>query len=107
VVEIEREVLIDQLRAFFAQWQATHHAITNHRISVDGDVATIRAHIHARHWLPSDAAPPHHNRSLVVGFYDDEAVRTPDGWRLRKVRLRITYQEHPDRLPDADALPEQ
>jgi hypothetical protein len=33
---------------------------------------------------------------LVVGFYDDEAIRTPDGWRLTKVRLTVTHQEHPE-----------
>jgi hypothetical protein len=103
--EIKRDALMEQLRTFFAGWQATHHAITNHRIRVDGDVATIRAHVHAQHWLSPDVAPPHRNRWLVVGFYDDEAVRTPDGWRLCKVRLTATYQEHPDQLPDADANP--
>jgi hypothetical protein len=94
--EVEREVFVDGVRTFFAGWQATHHAITNHRIRIDGDVATIRAHVQAQHWLPPEVAPPPRNRWLVVGFYDDEAVRTPDGWRLRGVRLTVTYQEHPD-----------
>ena len=31
---------------------------------------------------------------LVVGFYDDVAVRIPDGWRLSSVKLTLTYQEN-------------
>jgi len=103
--ETDRTTFIDGLRTFFAGWQATHHAITNHRIHVEGDAATIRAHIHAQHWLSPELAAPHRNRWLVVGFYDDEAVRTSDGWRLRKVRLTVTYQEHPDRLATGTTMP--
>jgi hypothetical protein len=98
-IEVEREVFMKQMRSFFADWQTTHHSITNHQVRVDGDVATIRAHLHAQHWLPPEVAAQHHNRWLVVGFYDDEAVRTPDGWRLRKVRLTMTYEERPDAAP--------
>jgi hypothetical protein len=94
--EIERDEFMQLLRAFFADWQATHHSITNHRVSIDGDVASIRAHVHAQHWLAPEVAPPPRNRWLVVGFYDDEAVRTPDGWRLQKVRLTMTYEERPE-----------
>jgi hypothetical protein len=100
--EIERDVFVAQLRTFFADWQATHHSITNHRVRVDDDVASIRAHVHAQHWLPPDVAPQHRNRWLVVGFYDNEAVRTPDGWRLRKVRLTMTYEERPDSSTESD-----
>jgi hypothetical protein len=103
--EVERDAFVAGVRTFFAGWQATHHAITNHRIRVDGDVATIRAHVHAEHWLPPDDARPHRNRWLVVGFYDDEAVRTPAGWRLRAVRLSATYQEHPEPLAPDGAAP--
>lgn len=95
-IEIERDAFMRQLQTFFADWATTHHSITNHRVLVDGDFASIRAHIHAQHWLPPEVAPPHRNRWLVVGFYDNEAVRTPDGWRLRKVRLTMTYEERPD-----------
>jgi len=94
--EVERDAFMQQQQAFFADWQATHHSITNHRIHVEGDVALIRAHLLAQHWLPPETAPPQRNRWLVVGFYDNEAVRTPDGWRLRKVRLTMTYEERPD-----------
>ncbi len=94
--EVTREAFAQQLKTFFAGWQATHHSITNHRVSIDGDNATIRAHVHAQHWLPPEVAPHGRNRWLVVGFYDNEAVRTPDGWRLTRVRLTMTYEERPD-----------
>jgi hypothetical protein len=105
--EIERDAYMEILREVFAEWPATHHAITNHQIRVDGDVATIRAHVQAQHWLSPDAASPGRNRWLVVGFYDDEAVRTPEGWRLGKVRLTVTYEEHPERLDSSDARARQ
>ncbi len=50
----------------------------------------MHAHVRAEHWLPSGEP----NRWLVVGFYDNEAVRTPDGWRLSSVRLTASYQEN-------------
>jgi 3-phenylpropionate/cinnamic acid dioxygenase small subunit len=100
--EVDRDMLMARVRTAFAEWQATHHSITNHQVSIDGDVAVIRAHIHAQHWLAPDVAVPQRNRWLVVGFYDDEAVRTPDGWRLSKVRLTPMYQEHPERLTEAE-----
>jgi hypothetical protein len=81
-------------RPFFPVFTATNHAITNHRVTVDGDRATIRAHIRAEHWLPPELVKSGPNCWLVVGFYDDDAMRTPDGWRLAKVTLSVTYQEN-------------
>jgi hypothetical protein len=78
----------------FARWAATHHSITNHLIEVDGDRATIRAHVRAEHWAPPAVAADGPNCWLVVGFYDDVAVRTADGWRLRSVSLTMTHQEN-------------
>jgi hypothetical protein len=78
----------------FAGWTATHHSITNHRIAVDGDRATIRAHVRAEHWAPPEVAAGGPGSWLVVGFYDDVAVRTPDGWRLSSITLTMTHQEN-------------
>ncbi|WP_434443962.1 nuclear transport factor 2 family protein [Lentzea sp. E54] len=85
---------LDVLRAGFAPFTATHHAITGHVVDLDGDSAKIHAHVRAEHWFPAGLP------WLVVGFYDNEAVRTPDGWRLSRVKLTAIHQENAPRLPD-------
>ena len=46
------------------------------------------------HWAPPEVAAGGPNCWLVVGFYDDVAERTPDGWRLSSVKLTLTHQEN-------------
>ncbi|ADB33208.1 conserved hypothetical protein [Kribbella flavida DSM 17836] len=82
------------LRASFGAFSATHHAITGHVVTIDSDRATIHAHVRAEHWLPAEVAGDGPDRWLVVGFYDNEAVRTADGWRLSSVKLTASYQEN-------------
>jgi hypothetical protein len=82
---------LETLRGAFAPYTATHHAITGHVVDIDGDSAKIHAHVRAEHWLPGDGP----DRWLVVGFYDNEAVRTADGWRLNRVKLTASHQENP------------
>ena len=91
---VSRDAWAQQGKQAFAGWTATHHAITNHLIAIDGDRATIRAHVHVEHWAPSEVAAGGPNCWLVVGFYDNAAVRTPEGWRLSSVKLTPSYQEN-------------
>ena len=91
---VSRDDWCRQSQQAFAGWTATHHAITNHRIAVDGDRATIWAHVRVEHWAPPEVAAGGPNCWLVVGFYDNVAVRTPDGWRLNAVKLTMTHQEN-------------
>ena len=86
---------VETLRAAFAPYVATHHAVTGPVVEIDGDRATIHAHVRAEHWLPVDLVDGGPNYWLVVGFYDNEAVRTTDGWRLSSVKLTSAYQENP------------
>lgn len=85
---------VQVLRGAFAPFTATHHAITGHVVEVDGDTATIHAHVRAEHWVPAEVAGDGPNRWLVVGFYDDQAVRTENGWRLSHVTLTAAHQEN-------------
>ena len=89
-----RDAWCQRTERVFAAWAATHHGISNHRIAVDGVRATIRAHIRAEHWARPEVAAGGPNCWLVVGFYDDVAVRTPEGWRLSSVTLTVTHQEN-------------
>jgi hypothetical protein len=103
VETLSRDTWCQRAERMFAGWTATHHVITGHRIVVDGDRATIRAHVRAEHWAPPDVATGGPNCWLVVGFYDDVAVRTPGGWRLSSVKLIPTHQENDALLAAAAA----
>ena len=55
----------------------TMHRMTNQAIQIDGDTATIRTYVDALILFEGGGANP-------VGFYDDHAVRTSDGWRISR-----------------------
>jgi 3-phenylpropionate/cinnamic acid dioxygenase small subunit len=66
----------------------TLHRLTNQAITLDGDSASARTYIDAVIMFGD-------NQSGVNawGFYDDEIVRTADGWRIARRRftqVRIT-----------------
>ena len=101
VVTVSRESWCRQGERAFAGWSATHHLITGHRIAVEGDRATIRALVRAEHWLAPEEAAGGPGCWLGVGFYDNTAVRTGDGWRLDSVTLTAVHQENPHLRPSA------
>lgn len=92
---------VNVLSGSFEPFVATHHAITGHVITIDGDHAAAHAHVRAEHWVPDGVAAGGPNRWLVVGFYDNEAIRTAHGWRFSKVKLSAIYQENTHLLPGA------
>ena len=57
----------------------TYHRLTNFVIALDGDRATARSYVHAvLQAIPDDST----SWVEALGHYDDELVRTPDGWRI-------------------------
>lgn len=60
---------------------ATHHHLSLPAIQVDGDRAVSRCYFTAQH-VKNALAPDH--SLLIAGWYDDELVRTPKGWRISK-----------------------
>jgi hypothetical protein len=60
--------------------------MTNLVIRVDGDRATARSYVHALLMaIPDDSA----SWVEALGHYDDELVRTPDGWRIARRTTHI------------------
>jgi len=92
--EYPRAALMAQLKVSFSVWAATHHSVTNHQITIDGDRALVHGHIRAEHWLPKELAGDGPDCWLVVGFYDHAAVRTPEGWRFDLMKLTVRHQQN-------------
>ncbi len=88
---------VDAVAEFMEQTHAmaghTMHRLSNQAITVDGDKAEARTYIDGL-IMAAD------NKSGVnaIGFYDDEIVRTPDGWRIarrRYTQVRLTTVGEP------------
>jgi len=64
----------------------TYHRISNLAILVDGNRATARSYVHALLMaIPGDSS----SWVDALGHYDDELVRTTDGWRIDKRTTHI------------------
>lgn len=79
-----------QCRAALGPLDASQHLVSNHEVAVDGDAATHRCELVARHRRRGAADGPEY---LVVGRYDDRFVRTPDGWRITARVLTVTWDD--------------
>ncbi|MFI5046203.1 MAG: nuclear transport factor 2 family protein [Acidimicrobiia bacterium] len=64
----------DALVAFASSVSGLRHVVANPVIDVTGDAASVRAYVFV-----------YQGQALTVsGSYEDEAVRTPEGWRFAK-----------------------
>jgi len=75
------EAVADFMEKVHAMAGHTMHRMSNQAITVDGDKATARTYIDGL-IMAAD------NKSGVnaIGFYDDEILRTDDGWRIARRR---------------------
>jgi hypothetical protein len=64
----------------------TYHRLSNFAITVDGDRATARSYVFAH--LEALADDPS-SWVEALGHYDDELVRTPEGWRISRRTAHI------------------
>ena len=73
---------------------STQHIFTSHLIDLDGDHAGFRANAHITHVLPSSgSAAPADDLFIVGAVLTGEAVRTPDGWRIRDAVLDAVWRQ--------------
>jgi hypothetical protein len=84
------DTFLGYTKRLFAGFDATQHFIGTHRFAIDGDRATITAHMRAEHWLTSGQGG---DRYTMYGTYTDECVRTADGWRVSTVKLTLLREE--------------
>lgn len=77
---------VDEIEEFMIEAHAgaghTLHRISNVAPRIDGDIATCRAYVDAL-LMSADGS----SGINAHGFYDDELVRTDDGWKIRRRRF--------------------
>jgi uncharacterized protein (TIGR02246 family) len=76
-----RDEIAELLSNGFTTIPWSMHYITNIEADVDGDTASVRAMFYNPMQLPGMA-----EMSSCGGYYHHELVRTPDGWRSRRLR---------------------
>ena len=90
-------------RSLFDGFTATQHTSTNHVHEISGDAATCVSNMQAEHFLAPEpgatAAAPDAERWTIGGYYVNDLVRTEAGWKLRRVKLVVTWSRGNPEVP--------
>jgi len=75
------------------RFEKTWHLSSNHLIEVHGDRATVRMTLTATHvHLARTRLQRGDDSPFVVGdYFNGEVVRTPEGWRIRRMKLNVVW----------------
>lgn len=91
--EMAADDWVANLIPLFTGLDATQHTMTNPLVDIDGDTARCRMYMQAVHMFTEDPDP----EFTIGGYYDDQLVRTTNGWRLNAVTLTVTWRRgNPD-----------
>jgi hypothetical protein len=75
------DAITDLMKQLHDTMGPTYHRLTNFAVTVEGERATARSYVHAvLQAVPHDAA----SWVEALGHYDDELIRTADGWRIAR-----------------------
>lgn len=85
---IGRESIIDRISTAVRRLDRTQHLVSNHQVTVDGDVGTHRCQLQSQHVLDGCEGGENY---IVGGYYDDRVVRTPAGWRISHRLMQQTW----------------
>lgn len=65
----------------------TQHYMNVYSLTIDGDTAHGITYLRATHLM--EGADVY----IVGGYYENDYVRTEDGWKIKRVQLTYTYEE--------------
>jgi 3-phenylpropionate/cinnamic acid dioxygenase small subunit len=82
------EALVALCRGVLEPLDATQHLLGNFVVAVDGDGASCQCYLQAQH-VRSGA--PGGDNYIVAGTYSDSLRRGPDGWKIARRRLTVTW----------------
>ncbi|GAA0429686.1 hypothetical protein Aca07nite_38190 [Actinoplanes capillaceus] len=84
------EQIADTWSRVLGGFDATHHLMTNHLVTVDGGTAVCTASFQATHRLANPFGAP---LWTLGGTYRFDLVRTDDGWRISGVVMTADWAD--------------
>jgi hypothetical protein len=72
----------------FEGLDATQHTMTNPRVLIEGERATCVMYMQAVHFLANQDGDA---EFTLGGYYTDELLKTPSGWKLCGVKLTVLW----------------
>ncbi len=84
---IPADVWAEQVMTLVSAFKSTQHIITNHTITLEGDKANCTAYLQAQHYNPE-------HMYTVGGYYSNTLVRTPEGWKISKLKLTPLWTQN-------------
>ena len=82
------QAIEDTCRVALTPLSATQHLISNVVVRLDGDRAESTCYLQAQHVKTGTAGG---DQFIIAGRYDDQLVRTADGWRILERRLAAMW----------------
>ncbi|MDH6623248.1 hypothetical protein M2271_001035 [Streptomyces sp. LBL] len=82
--------LVDSWEAVLGGYDASHHLMTNHLVSFEGDTAHCTTSFQATHRLDNPMGSP---LWRIGGTYRFHLVRTDTGWRINELAMTILWTE--------------
>jgi hypothetical protein len=82
---------VEAVRQTITGFDATQHFFANHSAEVDGDHAVDTRYMQARHQFGPE-------RYTIGGYYTGHMVRSPQGWRIARYTLTVTFRDGNRRL---------
>ena len=83
---------LTSVRQTLTQLKSTQHFVGNLDVSVDGDHAHCTSYVQATHVADNG------HMFTGAGRYDDDLIRTPDGWKIAARVFRRQWGRDPDGL---------
>ena len=82
--------IIEKITTALTPLDASQHIISNHQVTVDGDTAMSRCYMQAQHVRRAAQGGANF---IIAGRYQDQLVRTPNGWRIKRRELYRDWSE--------------
>ena len=82
--------ILEKVTSALGPLDASQHIVSNQLVTIDGDTATCKCYLHAQHTVYGLEGG---ENMVIAGRYEDELVRTPDGWRIAFRKLISDWTE--------------